>query len=122
MKEEDKITNLSKAFALRIIKLYKFLSVEKREFVLSKQILRSGTSIGANVQESQDAQSTADFACKLTIALKEARETSYWLDLLHESDYITNEQFQSLSTDNSAILGTLTNILKTLRNNKNEKQ
>ena len=83
---ENPIKDKSKAFALRVIKLYKFLCDEKREFVLSKQLLKSGTSIGANVRESQRGQSKADFNAKLYIALKEADESAYWLELLYESD------------------------------------
>jgi four helix bundle protein len=119
MKEENKIVNTSKAFALRIIGLYKYLTSEKKEYVLSKQILRSGTSIGANVQESQDAQSSADFISKLSIALKEAKETRYWLELLHESDYISDEYFSSLYTDNRILIGTLVKIIKTIKEKQN---
>ena len=115
MEEEHKIINTSKAFALRIIKLYKYLTSEKKELVLSKQILRSGTSIGANVQESQDAQSSADFISKLSIALKEAKETRYWLELLHESEYISEKQFESLNNDNGILIGTLIKIIKTVK-------
>ena len=81
----DIIDQKSKAFALRIIKLFKYLQEEKKEFVLSKQILRSGTSIGANARERKNSQSKADFISKLSIALKEADETQYWLELLNES-------------------------------------
>ncbi len=87
------------AFALRIIKLYQHLSDKKKEFVLSKQILRSGTSIGANLEESRGAQSPSDFQAKISIAYKEARETSYWLRLLYASKYLTERQFGSLHTD-----------------------
>ena len=87
------------AFALRIIKLYQHLSDKKKEFVLSKQILRSGTSIGANLEESRGAQSSSDFQAKISIAYKEARETSYWLRLLYASKYLTERQFGSLHDD-----------------------
>lgn len=87
MKENNQVLIDSKAFALRVIKLYQFLKNEKQIFVLSKQILRSGTSIGANVRESVNAQSRMDFINKLNIALKEANETEYWLELIHESGY-----------------------------------
>ena len=90
------IVDKSKKFALRIIKLYKYLITEKREYVLSKQILRCGTSIGANVKEAIRGQSKADFYAKMNIALKEASETEYWLELLHESDYIEFSHFQSI--------------------------
>ena len=88
MRADNQILIDSKAFALRIIKLYKFLKEEQQVYVLSKQILRSGTSIGANVRESVNAQSRMDFINKLNIALKEADETEYWLELLHESNII----------------------------------
>ena len=87
------------AFALRIIKLYQHLSDKKKEFVLSKQILRSGTSIGANLDESRGAQSPSDFQAKISIAYKESRETSYWLRLLYASKYLTERQFDSLHCD-----------------------
>lgn len=96
MKENNVILNKSKKFAIRIINLYKYLSVEKKEFVLSKQILRSGTSIGANVKEAINGQSTADFLSKMSIALKEAGETEYWLELLNETEYISDNQFNSM--------------------------
>ena len=88
----------TKAFAVRIIKFYKYLTQDKKEFVLAKQILRSGTSIGANVRESYSAQSNADFIHKLQIALKEADETAYWLELFVESEIITKDMFNSLSS------------------------
>ena len=87
------------SFALRIVKLYQHLSEKKKEFVLSKQILRSGTSIGANLEESRDAQTPSDFQTKVSIAYKEARETSYWLRLLFASKYLTERQFASLHAD-----------------------
>ena len=88
MKADNQVLNDSKAFALRIIRLYNYLKEEKQVYVLSKQVLRSGTSIGANIRESVNAQSRMDFINKLNIALKEANETEYWLELLHESDYL----------------------------------
>ena len=87
------------SFALRIVKLYQHLSEKKKEFVLSKQVLRSGTSIGANLEESRGAQTPSDFQTKISIAYKEARETSYWLRLLFASKYLTERQFVSLHTD-----------------------
>ena len=87
------------SFALRIVRLYQHLSDKKKEFVLSKQILRSGTSIGANLEESRGAQSSSDFQAKISIAYKEARETSYWLRLLHAAKYLTERQFNSLHAD-----------------------
>ena len=86
--KENIIQEKSKVFAVRIVKFYKYLCDEKKEYVLSKQILRSGTSIGANVRESKNAQSKADFISKMSIALKEADETAYWIELLTESEII----------------------------------
>jgi len=106
------IQDLSFNFAVRIVKFYKHLTESKKEYVLSKQILRSGTSIGANVKESIHAQSTADFINKLSIALKEADETEYWLELLHASDIINDEEFKSLSNDTKQIIGTIVKIIK----------
>ena len=103
-------------FAIRIVKLYKYLRKEKKEFVLSKQLLRSGTSIGANVAESQQAQSRADFISKLNIALKEAAETNYWLRLLQATDFLNDTEFQSVHNDCRELEKILTSILKSARN------
>lgn len=111
MKTDNIIVNKSKAFALRIIKLYQYLSDEKHEYVLSKQLLRSGTSIGANVKEAIRGQSRADFVFKLNISLKEASESEYWLELLHESGYLTDEQFISINSDCVELLKLLTAII-----------
>lgn len=113
MMSNNLIMDKSKRFAIRIINLYKFLCYEKKEFVLSKQILRSGTSIGANIRESKNAQSNADFISKMNIALKEADETAYWLELLHETEYITDNQFNSLAADCQELIKILTSIIKT---------
>ena len=91
--KECVIVDKSKAFALRIIKLYRYLCAEKQEYVLSKQLLRSGTSIGANVREAKRAQSKPDFYLKMNIALKEADEAAYWLELLHESEFLEPQAF-----------------------------
>ena len=115
MKADNQVLTDSKAFALRIIRLYNYLKEEKQVYVLSKQILRSGTSIGANIRESVNAQSRMDFINKLNIALKEANETEYWLELLHESDYLDDKQFNSLIKDMVRILKILTSIVKTMR-------
>ncbi len=109
---EANIYNLSKAFALRVIRLYQYLQ-KSNEFVMSKQVLRSGTSIGANVKEAKNAQSKSDFISKMNIALKEADETVYWLELLHESGYIDDAQFASINEDSQHIVATLINIVKT---------
>ncbi len=109
------IADKSKVFALRIIKMYRYLRNDKREFDLSLQILRSGTSIGANVRESLRAQSDADFYAKMTIALKEADETAYWLELLHESELITSDAFVSIYADCNELIKMLTAATKTLK-------
>ena len=108
---DNVIYKLSKNFALRIIKLYSYLCDEKKEFIISKQIYRSGTSIGSNIAESIYAQSDADYINKLKISLKEASETKYWLELLYESDIIDDFQFNSLSNDLNTIIGTTINII-----------
>ena len=120
--QEKQMTNnvihdKSKAFAIRIIRFVRYLQTEKKDFVLSNQILRSGTCIGANVRESRNAQSTADFVNKLSIALKEADETAYWLELLVESNTIDLTIFNSLYNDNKELIALLTSIIKTTRNN-----
>lgn len=99
-------------FAVRIVNLYKHLNSEKKEFVLSKQLLRSGTSIGANVSEAQRGQSKADFIAKMSIALKEANESFYWIRLLYKTDYITESQFTSLESDVTEIIKLLVSICK----------
>ena len=117
--KESIIKDKTKSFALRIIKLYKYLTLvsDMKEYVMSKQVLRCGTSIGANVKEALRAQSRADFRAKMNIALKEASETEYWLELLHESDYITEEQFQSIIADNIEIIKILISIVQNADNN-----
>ncbi|MBR3565140.1 MAG: four helix bundle protein [Paludibacteraceae bacterium] len=105
-------------FAVRIIKFYKYLCTEKKEFVMSKQILRSGTSIGANVSESKNAQSSPDYLTKMNIALKEADETQYWLELLFRSEYITIDEYQSLNNDLKEIIAILVSIVKKLKDKK----
>ena len=105
----------TKHFAVRIIRFVSYLRDEKREFVMSKQILRSATSIGANVRESWNAQSRSDFQHKLSIALKEADETAYWLELLVESEIIDRKQFDSLYSDLDEIIAMLTTSVKTMK-------
>ena len=112
MKEDNKIRDLSKDFALRIVKMYQHLLEYKDISPISKQVLRSGTSIGANISESIYAQSRPDFINKLSIALKEASETEYWLELLHDSGYLTGKEYQSIIADDKYIIGTLVNIIK----------
>ena len=105
----------SKKFALRIIKLYRYLVVEKNEYVISKQILRSGTSIGANLAEAECAASRKDFLSKLYIALKECSETRYWLELLVESDFIDQKSFESIYNDCQELMRMLSSSTKTLK-------
>lgn len=107
------ISDKSKNFALRIIAMYKFLTEQKREFILSKQVLRSGTSIGANVREALAAQTDADFLAKIYVSFKEANETAYWLELLHESDYLDEKTYNSIYSDCQEIIKMLASIAKT---------
>jgi four helix bundle protein len=100
-------------FALRIIKLYKYLTEQKREYVLSKQVLRSGTAIGALIREAEQGESKADFIHKLAIALKEAKETEYWLALLFHSDYVEEKSYDSINSDTQELIKLLTSIIKT---------
>ena len=120
--KENILKDKSKKFAIRIINLYKFLVNEKKEFVLSKQILRSGTSIGANIREAEHAQSNDDYLHKNNIALKEANETEYWLELLFETDYIDDQQYNSIYSDCSELCKMLVTTLKTLKERKPKKQ
>jgi len=115
--KENLIKIKSFAFALRIIKMYKYLASEKKEFVISKQVLRSGTSIGANIEEADSGQSKKDFIAKMSISLKEAKETHYWLRLLHLSDFISIDMFDSIIVDCEEIIAILTTIIKTARKN-----
>jgi len=119
MKVENPIQIKSYAFALRIVKLYRFLCDEKKEFVLSKQILRSGTSIGANVEEAIGGQSAKDFLSKMNIAYKEARETHYWLRLLRDSGILSSEESQSIIDDCEEILKISGSIIKTTKRKMN---
>lgn len=107
----------SKQFAIRIVNLYKYLCNDKKEFVLSKQILRSGTSIGANIAESECAISKKDFLSKLYIALKECLETLYWLDLLYDTEYLTEEQYNSMKKDCEEMRKMMSASTKTMAEN-----
>ncbi|MGI8884186.1 MAG: four helix bundle protein [Pyrinomonadaceae bacterium] len=115
--KENILKEKSYKFALRMIKLYKFMTVEHKEFVLSKQVLRSGTSIGANIEESIHAQSKSDFVHKLSIAQKEASETNYWLRLLRDSDYINDKLAGSMINDCEEVQKLLTASIKTAKSN-----
>ena len=109
---DNVILNKSKAFAVKTLKLCKHLQTEHKEYVLTKQLLRSGTSIGANVRESSRAQSRADFFAKMYVAYKEADESAYWIELLHECDYIDDLMFKSIYDDCQEIVSILSSITK----------
>lgn len=120
MARESIVGEKSLVFGKRIAKCYRYLRDKKRETVMSKQLLRSGTSIGANVREGLYAQSRKDFISKLNIALKEAGETDYWLDVIHSAEYFTDDEFNSLKADNDELLKLLTSIIKTTKSNDKE--
>ncbi len=106
-------------FAVRIVKLYQYLCEQKKEFILSKQLLRSGTSVGAMVREAEHGESKSDFKHKMSIAQKEINETIYWLELLKETGYLTKEQFDSINTDAVEIIKLITSIIKSTKSNIN---
>lgn len=114
-RKENILLKKSEAFAIRIIKLYQYLLAEKHETVISKQIYRSGTSIGANVAESEQSQSCHDFIHKLSISLKEANETRYWLNILHNSNYINDNGFHSMIDDVEELIKILVSSIKTIK-------
>ncbi|MDO7874706.1 four helix bundle protein [Hymenobacter sp. ASUV-10] len=120
--KESTIRRKSFDFASRIVKAYKFLVSEHREYVLSKQLLRSGTSIGANVEEAVAASSSADFIHRLSIAVREARETSYWLRLLYDNDFLSEASFASIHGHNQELIKILTSIILTTKHNQQDKQ
>ncbi|MBP9119668.1 MAG: four helix bundle protein [Ignavibacterium sp.] len=107
------------SFAIRTVKLYQFLCEQKKEFVLSKQLLRSGTSVGAMIREAEHSESKPDFIHKMAIAQKEINETIYWLELLKGTDYLTIEQFESINTDAVELIKMITSIIKTTKANLN---
>ena len=115
MKKENVIQVKTYAFAVRVVRLYQYLVKSKSEYVLSKQLLRSGTSIGANVEEAIGGQSDKDFFAKMTIAYKEARETHYWLRLLTDTSYLSNEESESLLSDIEEILKIIRKKKKTMK-------
>ena len=119
MKSENVVKDKSFAFAIRVVRAYQHLVSEKREFILSKQVLRSGTSIGANIEEAIGGQSEADFIAKLSIAYKEARETCYWIRLLQATDYLTESQAQSLLKDAEELCRIISKILLTTKQHLN---
>lgn len=117
MKQENVVKDKSYAFAVRIVKLTQWLCSEKKEYVLSKQVLRSGTSIGALIRESEHAQSKADFISKMSIALKEANETDYWLLLLKDTEYLDTKSYMSMQGDINELISLLVSIVKTAKKN-----
>jgi four helix bundle protein len=114
--KENVVQTKSYAFAIRIVKAYKYLCEHQKEYVLSKQLLRSGTSIGANIEEAIGGQSRKDFFAKLSIAYKEARETQYWIKLLRDTQYLSEDQSESLLNDADELLRIIGSIQKTIRN------
>jgi four helix bundle protein len=117
--KQNIVRDKSFAFAVRIVKLYQYLVSDKKEFVLSKQLLRSGTSVGAMVREAEHAETKKDFVHKMAIAQKEINETIYWLELLQSTEYLTKEAFESINTDATEIIKLITSIIKTTKSTIN---
>ena len=115
--KDNVLKDKSFKFAVRIVKLYKYLSEEKKEFVLSKQVLRSGTSVGAMAREAEHSESKADFIHKMAIAQKEINETIYWLELLNATEYLSLEMFNSLNNDAIELIKMITSSIKTAKQN-----
>lgn len=115
--KENIVKNKSFEFAIRVVKLYQFLCDQQKEFVLSKQLLRCGTSVGAMVREAEHAETKKDFIHKMAIAQKEINETMYWLELLQQTQYLNNEQFESVNNDALEIIKLITSIIKTAKTN-----
>ena len=120
--KENAVFIKSKEFAVRIVNLYRYLREDKKEYVMSKQLLRSGTSIGANIAESECAISDKDFLSKLYIAFKESAETQYWLDILFETSYLSSQEYESISADCTELKKMLSSIKKTIRNKGNAEE
>ncbi|UXE69193.1 MAG: four helix bundle protein [Chryseotalea sp. WA131a] len=118
--KENIVKNKSFGFAVRIVKLYQYLCEQKKEFILSKQLLRSGTSVGAMIREAEHAESKLDFKHKMAIAQKEINETIYWLELLKTTDCLTREQFESINADATEVIKLITTIIKTTKANINQ--
>ena len=114
--KENPVLEKSFAFSVRIVNMYKYLTEQKKEYILAKQLLRCGTSIGANVTEAQRAQSKPDFISKMSIALKEAYETEYWLRLLYATDFVAEDAYLSMRKDNEELISLLIAICKTSKN------
>ena len=117
--KDNIVKNKSFSFAIRVVRLYQFLIADKKEYVLSKQLLRCGTSVGAMVREAEHAESKADFKHKMAIAQKEINESIYWLELLKETDYLSHEQFDSINNDAIEIIKLVTSIIKSTKQNIN---
>ena len=113
------VRDKSRSFAIRVIRLYKYLTDEKKEFVMSKQLLRSGTSVGANLAEQEFAISDADYLSKTSIALKEAAESAYWLDLLHETEYLNDSEYNNINTDCNELIKMLVASVKSMKTKLN---
>lgn len=120
--KENAVFIKSKEFAVRIVNLYRYLREDKKEYVMSKQLLRSGTSIGANIAESECAISDKDFLSKLYIAFKESAETQYWLDILFETSYLSSQEYESITADCTELKKMLSSITKTIRNKGNAEE
>ena len=118
MKKENAVLDKSFRFAIRVIRLYQYLCDVKKEYVLSKQMLRSGTSVGANVREANNGESKADFIHKMGIAQKEADETMYWLELMKETGYLTVSEFTSVHSDAGELLKMIRSIILTAKSNR----
>ncbi|MBN1197981.1 MAG: four helix bundle protein [Bacteroidales bacterium] len=119
--KESVVEKKSYQFSLRIVKLYQYLLKEHKEYVLSKQVLKSGTAIGAIIREAEQAESTPDFIHQLSISLKEAKETEYWLSILKDTDYIDKKMFDSINEDCDEVISLLTRIIKTTKANLKNK-
>jgi len=115
--KKNVIKDKSFKFAIRVVKLYQFIASEKKEYVMSKQLLRSGTSVGAMVREAEHSESKADFIHKMAIAQKEINESIYWLELLKETNYLNSEQYDSINNDAIEIIKMITSIIKTTKAN-----
>ena len=111
-KADNPIVRKSKLFAIKVVDIYKYLTEDKHEYVMSRQLLRSGTSIGANIREAHRGHSDADFYAKMTIALKEADESAYWLEILKETDFLNKDQFEPIYKDCDEIIRILVSITK----------
>ena len=117
MKADNTIKDKSLDFAIRIVRLYKHISETNNEYILSKQLLKSGTSVGANIREALRGQTRLDFIAKMNISLKEIYESEYWLELLYKTDYITDKEFESIFADCRELTKLLTSIVKTTKDN-----